>query len=120
METFPNDDIAKNIIVYTGVFNDISSSMINKVTTLSAPNSLVTNDIRESFGQNKKVVYIDRRQRNNESARKWRDTRKRLHAERMAKFLLLQQENEALKKRLDELVVEVNEARIFAQQKMQF
>jgi shikimate kinase len=117
METFPNDDIAKNKIVYTGVFNDISSSMINKVTSLSAPNSLV---IRESFVPNKKVVYIDRRQRNNESARKWRDTRKRLHAERMAKFLLLKKENEALKKRLDELVVEVNEARIFARQKMQF
>ena len=93
----------------------MSQVMAKMKSTSSSP---VTIDILDSwFSQCKRVIYRERRKRNNEASRKSRAIRKQKHRETESRMFLLEEENVTLKDQLRMVKDEVEQLRALLQEK---
>ena len=91
------------------------SQVMSKMKSTSSP---VTIDILDSwFNQYKKVIYREKRKRNNEASKKSRAVRKQKQKETESRMFLLEDENVTLKDQLRMVKDEVEHLRILVQEK---
>ena len=94
--------------------NADTSQVMSKMKSTSP----VTIDILDSwFNQCKKVIYRERRKRNNEASKKSRAVRKQKQQENESRMFLLEDENVTLKDQLRMVKDEVEQLRVLLQEK---